>query len=163
MNNGVPTITSLSPPSAVVGSAGQTVTIIGTNFVSTSTVTYNSVAHTATFVDSTHLTISLSTGDLATAGAYPVVVTNPTPGGGTSNSVNFGVGNPIPAITSLSPSSALPGRRRRRSPSLVRASFDSTSTVTYNGVAHTAAFVDATHLTISLTTRLTKPRQGPTQ
>ncbi len=154
LNNGVPTITSLSPPSAVVGSAGQTVTIIGTNFVSTSTVTYNgpSPSHTATFVDSTHLTISLSTSDLETAGAYPVVVTNPTPGGGPSNSVNFGVGNPIPTITSLSPSSALLGAAAQTL-TITGTNFLSTpspSTVTYNSVAHTPTFVDAQHLTISL-------------
>ena len=152
LNNGVPTITSLSPPSAVVGSAGQTVTIIGTNFVSTSTVTYNgpSPSHTATFVDSTHLTISLSTSDLATAGNYPVIVTNPTPGGGSSTPVNFGVGNPIPAITGLSPSSANAGAAAQTL-TITGTNFLSTSTVTYNAVAHTAAFVDSQHLTISLT------------
>ena len=80
--NGVPTITSLSPSSALAGAAAQTLTINGTNFLSTSTVTYNGGAHTAAFVDATHLTIPLTTGDQATAGLYPVVVTNPAPGGG---------------------------------------------------------------------------------
>jgi hypothetical protein len=150
VNNGVPTITSLSPPSAVVGSAGETVTIIGTNFIAASTVTYNSVAHTPTPVDSTHLTISLSTSDLATAGDFPVVVTNPAPGGGSSSPVNFGVGNPIPAITSLSPSSALAGAAAQTL-TITGTDFMSTSTVTYNSVAHTLSFVDSTHLTISLT------------
>ena len=55
---------------------------MGTGFISTSTVTYNGVAHTATFVSSTQLTIMLSASDQATAGSYPVVVTNPAPGGG---------------------------------------------------------------------------------
>ncbi len=151
VNNGVPTITSLSPPSAVVGAAAQTLTINGTNFVSASTVTYNNVAHTATFVDSTHLTISLSTGDLATAGDYAVVVTNPPPVGGTSNSVNFGVGNPIPVITSLSPSSASAGAAAQ-TVTITGTNFLSDSTVTYNGAAHTATFVNATQLTIPLTT-----------
>ena len=54
-------------------------------------MTYNGVDHPATFVSSTQLTISLSTTDLATAGSYAVVVTNPTPGGGPSSGVDFAV------------------------------------------------------------------------
>jgi hypothetical protein len=87
----VPGISSLSPSSAPAGSAAQTLTITGTGFVSISTVTYNGAAHSATFVSSKQLTIMLSAGDQATAGSYPVVVTNPSPGGGTSNAVAFTV------------------------------------------------------------------------
>jgi hypothetical protein len=97
--NPVPSITSLSPSSATAGAAAQTLTINGTNFLSSSTVTYNSVAHTATFVNSTQLTISLTASDQATAGAYAVVVANPSPGGGASNSFTFTVNNPVPAIS----------------------------------------------------------------
>ena len=100
-NNPVPTITSLSPASATAGAAAQTLTINGTNFLSTSTVTYNAAAHAATFVNSTQLTILLSAGDQATAGTYAVVVTNPAPGGGASNAVNFAVTCPT---ATLSPS-----------------------------------------------------------
>src|SRR5258708_39472311 len=108
VNNPVPAITPLSPSSATAGAAAQTLTINGSNFVSTSTVTYNGVGHTATFVSSTQLTISLSAADQATAGTYPVVVTNPTPGGGASNSVNFPPNNPSPPPTPLSPPSTPP-------------------------------------------------------
>ena len=59
----------------------------------TSTVTFNGIAHTSTYVSASQLTISLATADLATAGTYPVVVTNPAPGGGSSSSVPFGVWN----------------------------------------------------------------------
>src|SRR5712692_8323205 len=149
VNNPVPAITTLSPSSATAGAAAQTLTINGSNFVSTSTVTYNGVGHTATFVSSTQLTISLSAADQATAGTYPVVVTNPTPGGGASNSVNFTVNNPVPAITTLSPSSATAGAAAQTL--IINGSnFVSTSTVTYNGVGHTATFVSSTQLTISL-------------
>ena len=92
----VPTITSLSPTAATAGAAAQTLTINGTNFLSTSTVTYKSVAHTPTFVSATQLKITLSTTDQATAGTYAVVVTNPAPGGGASNSLNFTVNNLVP-------------------------------------------------------------------
>ena len=84
VNNPAPTLSSLSPASAVVGATSQTLTLTGTNFLASSTVTYNGVGHAATLVSSTQLTISLSATDQATAGSYAVVVTNPAPGGGTS-------------------------------------------------------------------------------
>jgi hypothetical protein len=96
-SNPVPSISTLLPPSATSGAAVQTLTINGTNFLSTSTVTYNGVPHAATFVSTTQLTISLSANDQATVGTYPVMVTNPTPGGGPSNAVNFSVDKPISA------------------------------------------------------------------
>ncbi|MFZ0960039.1 MAG: IPT/TIG domain-containing protein, partial [Terriglobia bacterium] len=76
-SNPQPSLTSLSPSSAYPGAAAQTLTLIGTNFLSTSTVTYNGAGHAATFVSSTQLTIGLTAADEATAGSYAVVVTNP--------------------------------------------------------------------------------------
>jgi len=151
VTNGVPTITSLSPASAVVGAAAQTLTLNGTGFVSTSTVTYNSVAHTATYVSSAQLKITLSATDLATAGTYPVVVTNPAPGGGASNAVNFTVGNPVPSITGISPGSATAGAGATTL-TISGTKFLSTSTASFNRVAHTTTFVSATQVKITLST-----------
>ena len=149
VGNPVAAIISLSPASATAGAAAQTLTINGTNFVSTSTVTYNAAAHTATYVSSTELEITLSASDQATAGTYPVVVTNPTPGGGTSNSVNFTVGNPVPAITNLSPASTTAGAASQTL-TINGTNFVPTSTVTYNAVAHTPTYVSSTELEITL-------------
>jgi thermitase len=150
-NNPVPAINSLSPSSATVGAAAQPLTINGTGFLSSSTVTYNGVLHTPTFVSSTKLTISLSGPDQATVGNYAVLVTNPPPGGGSSNSVNFTVrsSNPVPTISSLSPSSATVGAATQTL-TINGTGFFSSSTVTYNGVLHTPTFVSSTRLTISL-------------
>jgi N-acetylneuraminic acid mutarotase len=90
-SNPVPSISQLQPNSLLAGSATQILTINGTGFLTTSTVTFNGIAHTSTYVNARQLTISLSTSDLETVGSYPVVVTNPTPGGGTSGAVNFTV------------------------------------------------------------------------
>ena len=149
VNNPAPTLTSLSPASAVVGAGSQTLTLKGTNFLPSSTVTYNGVGHAATFVSSTQLTISLSATDQATAGSYAVVVTNPAPGGGTSSALNFAVNNPQPTLTSLSPASAVVGAAAQTL-TLTGTNFLASSTVTYNGVGHTATFVSSTQLTISL-------------
>ena len=117
--------------------------------MSSSTVTYNSVSHNATFVSSTQLTIPLSESDQATAGSYGVIVTNPSPGGGASNSMNFAVNNPLPTITSFSPSSATVGAAAQTL-TINGTNFLSNSTVTYNSVSHTPTFVSSTQLTISL-------------
>ena len=145
----VPGITALSPASVTAGAAAQTLTITGTNFLSSSTVTYNAVAHTATYVSATELTIPLGASDQATAGTYAVVVTNPSPGGGASNSVNLTVNNPTPTVTTLSPSSANAGAAAQIL-TINGTNFVSSSTVTYNAAAHTATYVSATQLTIQL-------------
>ena len=145
----VPAITSISPSSATAGSAGQTLTINGTNFLSNSTVTYNGAAHAATYVSASQLTIQLSSSDQATAGTYAVVVTNTAPGGGASNSVNFTVDNPVPTIGSLSPTGAITGAANQTL-TISGTGFVPSSTVTYNGVTHTATYVSATQLTIQL-------------
>src|SRR5208337_4823753 len=151
VNNALPTITTLSPTSATAGAAAQTLTINGTNFLSASTVTYNGVAHPRTWVSSTQLTITLSTSDQATAGTYAVLVTNPAPGGGASNSMSFAVNNALPTITTLSPTSAAAGAAAQTL-AINGTNFLSTSTVTYNGVAHTPTWVSSTQLTITLST-----------
>ncbi|MGD0220931.1 MAG: IPT/TIG domain-containing protein [Terriglobia bacterium] len=148
-DNPAPTVSGISPTSATAGAAAGTLTITGTNFLSTSTVTYNGVGHTATFVSASELTISLTTSDQAAAGTYPVVVTNPAPGGGNSTAVNFTVNNLAPTISSLSPTSATAGAAEQTL-AINGTNFLSTSTVTFNNLGHTAAFVSATKLTISL-------------
>ena len=149
VNNLAPGISSVSPSAATVGTAAQTLTINGTNFLPTSTVTYNGAGHTATYVNSNRLTILLRASDQATAGTYPVVVTNPAPGGGASNPVNFTVNNLVPGISSLSPSAATVGTAAQTL-TINGANFLPTSTVTYNGAAHTATYVNSNRLTILL-------------
>jgi hypothetical protein len=99
INNPVPSITSLSPTQQAAGSGSQALTITGSGFVSGSTVTYNNAAHTASYAGGTQLAISLTPSDLATAGSFPVVVTNPQPGGGMSSAVNFNVVTGTPTGT----------------------------------------------------------------
>jgi hypothetical protein len=102
VNNPVPGITNLSPSSVTAGAASQTLIINGANFIAASTVTYNGVAHSASFVSATQLTITLSASDQAAAGSYPIEVSNPAPGGGASTAVNFTVLGPV---VSLAPAS----------------------------------------------------------
>ena len=89
--NPLPAITSLSPTTAAAGSQVQSLYVNGTNFLSTSTVTYNGVLHNSSLQSPTQIQIALAPNDVAATGSYPVVVTNPSPGGGSSAPVNFSV------------------------------------------------------------------------
>ena len=150
--NPVPAITQLSPASLPIGSAPQMLTISGAGFLASSTVTFNGIAHAAVFVSASQLTISLTSADLATAGNFPVVVTNPAPGGGASAPVDFTISseNPVPVITALSPAS-LPVDSAPQTLTINGTGFLASSTVTFNGIAHAAVFVSASQLTIALT------------
>ena len=102
-----PTITTISPNSAVAGGAAFTLTINGTNFVASSMVNFGGSAPATTFVNSTQLTAAIPAASIASTGTPAVTVTNPAPGGGTSNAINFTVtssASTVPTISFLSPS-----------------------------------------------------------
>ena len=102
VGNPLPTIRTdgggLSPGSVTVGSAFM-LTVNGTNFVNGSIIRFNGVSHAATFVSATQLKTQITATDTHTPGNLPVTVVNPSPGGGTSNAVNFTVSCPAIAIT----------------------------------------------------------------
>ena len=84
--NAVPFISSpLIPASAVPGGAGFTLTVNGVNFVSGATINWNGTPLTTSFVSSSKLTASVPASNVATAATAQIIVTNPAPGGGTSN------------------------------------------------------------------------------
>ncbi len=90
--NPAPVITGLSPSSALPGGPGFILTVNGTNFVNGSVVRWNGSNRTTTYVNSTRLTASVTSGDIAATGTASVTVLNPAPGGGVSNAVSFVVG-----------------------------------------------------------------------
>jgi YVTN family beta-propeller protein len=105
--NQTPTITSISPNTAAAGGAAFTLTINGTNFVASSMVNFGGAAATATFVNSMQLTAAIPASSIASAGTSAVTVTNPAPGGGTSNAMTFTITSPVvasvPMINSIFP------------------------------------------------------------
>jgi len=109
--NPTPTITSVSPISAIIGGAAFTLTVNGTNFISSSTVTFNGNVRVTTFISTTQLTAAIQASDIANVGTFEVTVINPAPGGGISNASVFAVqtSNPTPHIVALDPSGAAAG------------------------------------------------------
>ena len=90
--NPVPQVSSpLQPSAAVPGSAAFTLTVNGAGFIGSSVVRWNQTALVTTFVSASQLTAEVPASAVATAGTALVSVVNPTPGGGTSNPVQFEV------------------------------------------------------------------------
>jgi hypothetical protein len=105
----VPQITALQPSTVLAGSSGFNLLIIGKNFVPTSFVTVNSANRQATFQDNTDLQVAITPTDIAQAGTLMIAVVNPPPDGGTSNIVVLTAQNPVPAISTLVPTSVQAG------------------------------------------------------
>jgi YVTN family beta-propeller protein len=111
-SNPTPTITTISPNSAVAGGAAFTLTVNGTNFVAASMVNFGGSALATTFVNSTQLTAAIPAASIASTGTPAVTVTNPAPDGGTSKAINFTITsgvNSVPTIQVLFPSCAPAG------------------------------------------------------
>jgi hypothetical protein len=88
--NPIPLINQPLVPTAIKpGSAGFTVTVNGTGFVSGSVVKWNGNVRTTTFVSKSRLTASILSTDIAKANTASITVVNPSPGGGSSNVVFF--------------------------------------------------------------------------
>jgi len=95
-DNPAPTTTGISPTSKTAGDAEFTLTVNGTNFISSSIVRFNGANKTTTYVNSGQLTAIIPASDITSAGSYSVTVYTPTPGGGTSNAQTFTVDSSIP-------------------------------------------------------------------
>jgi hypothetical protein len=151
INAPVPVAGSLSPNSAVGGGAGLTVTVNGSNFVSTSVFRWKGAARTTTYVSATQLRAQITAADLATPGSALSSVYTPTPGGGASaTSMTFTINAPVPAVSSLSPASAIAGSTGFTL--IVNGSgFVTTSSVRWNGSARTTTYVSATELRAAIT------------
>ena len=84
IDNPVPSISSLQPHATAAGGSSFTLSVYGSNFVSTSQIKWNGSALTTTFDSGGKLSATVSAADIAKAGTAEVTVVNPTPGGGKS-------------------------------------------------------------------------------
>jgi uncharacterized repeat protein (TIGR01451 family) len=87
--NLIPSITTLIPNTASVGTGNTWLSVTGAQFIPGSVVTWNGVARTTVFVSSGQLRAAIPFGDMATAQTATVKVVNPAPGGGPSGAAAF--------------------------------------------------------------------------
>lgn len=159
-NNPAPGLTALQPDSVVAQGAAAAplvVTVSGSNLMEGSLAYWNGSQRPAQFVDSNTLQVTLSGGDLALPGSGAIYVTNPTPGGGQSNSLSFVISappaNPTPVLSAVLPS-ALTTQAMDSTPQTITvkgSNFTPDSEVYWNEVVRTTTFIDNTTLQVTLT------------
>jgi len=150
INNPIPTLTAISPSSITLLSAGSVLTLNGSGFVAASAVTWNGAYHASTFVSATQLQITVTAADVASVGKAQIAVVNATPGGGSSTATALPIVNPVPAITSLNPSSVAAGGSQPLTLTVNGTGFISSSVVQLNGAARPTTFVNGSTLTATL-------------
>jgi hypothetical protein len=144
--SGAPTVTSLTPTNGPQA-GGTSVQIAGTNFTTTNSVKFGTVNATSYVIDSPTQITAIA--PAATSfGSVSVTVTNPS---GVSAITGLGtyLYNPLaPGLTSLTPDHG--PTTGGTTVTLNGASFTPVSTVTLDGTALSATYVDATHLTATM-------------
>jgi hypothetical protein len=151
LKNPTPVVNSLSPNSANLGSGSRNVTITGSGFVNDSVARWNGSDRPTTFIDSSHLLVSLRSTDMTGSAGKYITVFNPEPKGGYSNAAFFtinGYVSPAPAksttpakSTNSAPSTSN-GNSNNNSGSVMGAQNSNTSTETenFNSLASNALF-----------------------
>jgi YVTN family beta-propeller protein len=151
--NPVPTVATISPIIVIAGAPAFTLTVNGANFVAASTVNFGGTSAPTTFVSSTQLTATIPSAAIASAGSAIVTVTNPAPGGGTSNGLDFTISpvafNPVPTVTTISPNTVT-AEGAAFTLTVNGTNFIPTSFVIFGGNAVTTTFVSSTQLTAAI-------------
>jgi uncharacterized protein (TIGR03437 family) len=146
-----PTVSSISPSSAMVGGPAFTLTVNGGGFILASQVNGLEGA-TTTYVSLNRLTASVPASAIANVGSFTIQVVNPGPLVSPQAPV-FTVTAPTPAITTLSPALVSPG-----GPDFTLtvngSNFLPTAIVDWNGAALPTTYVSASKLTAQVSAAL---------
>ena len=152
INYPAPQIQAISPTNALAGQPAFNLIVTGSNFTPSSSVLWNGSALTTLFSTTGQLTAQVLASDIQNAGTAMVSVSTPTPGGGTTLTLQFtinGAASPVPQVTSLSPSGVTTGNAQF-SLIVTGTNFVSQSIVTVNGSNRPSAFVDSTSLVATI-------------
>jgi 6-phosphogluconolactonase (cycloisomerase 2 family) len=141
----VPSLTAVTPPSAVAGGASLILGVAGSGFLPSSVVRWNGADRPTSFLGSSLLQVTIPGSDIAVAGTASITVFTPAPGGGTSNALSFPVSSPLPVASSLSPSSVIAGAADF-SLQVDGSGFVPNSVVRWNGADRPTTFASATRL-----------------
>jgi poly(3-hydroxybutyrate) depolymerase len=147
INNPIPAIASLSPTKATAGGAAFTLTVNGSDFVTSSSITWNGTTLAATYVSDSQITAQVPASSIANSGSVTVEVSNPAPGGGSSNAATFDItdNNPLPQLETLSPSAATVGGAAFTL-TVSGSDFVTDSVINWNGAALATHYISETSL-----------------
>ena len=120
-----PTLTAVTPSSVTIQATDLTVQLTGTGFTLNSAASINGKSIATSYNSSASLAATIPGSLLGQAGVLRLVVTNPPPGGGTSDPLTLPVLNPVPAISGVSPAKLTGDRQdavlsREKNSSMVR-------------------------------------------
>ena len=149
VTNPTVSVASVTPAGALVSAPATPIALVGTGFIPASTVAFNGVAIASTFVDGAHLSATIPAGSLGATGSFPVVVTNPAPGGGVSTPVSFQVVYPVPTATGIAPVAAVAGAATAQL-TVTGTGFFAATQVTFDNAPASTTLIDATHLGATL-------------
>jgi hypothetical protein len=82
----VPEVNNVWPEHLVIGSQSFEMVVVGSGFVTQTTVTWNGQNLVTSYLNPTHLLAAVPAANVNTAFNAQIKVVNPTPGGGTSAS-----------------------------------------------------------------------------
>jgi hypothetical protein len=146
----LPHIDSISPTGVFAGSGSFTLVISGSGFVAQSSVTVNGSNLAPSSVSSTTIQLAMPATDVAAVGTVNIAVVNPPPGGGTSNTMQLSVGNPVPVITAVSPASVAASATTAPVVGVTGTGFVTTSAILINGSARNTNVVSGTSVSTQL-------------
>lgn len=152
INLPVPVVSSLSPSSVPENSVTFTLSVIGSGFAPSSTITFNNLPRQTIFLSPSKLTTIVNPGDVSTPGTILVGVTTPAPGGGISQTVDLNVtatASPVPSILSITPTS-IPASGAVTTITINGSNFVPTSVVTVNGANRQTNYTSGVVLTVGL-------------
>jgi hypothetical protein len=149
VRNPLPAITSLSETETTAGQPSYTLRVSGTGFANNSEVRFNGAPRATRRVAAGTLEATLVEGDLRAAGTFNITVTNPAPGGGTSNALTFTIVNGVPEITLL-PSRGASAGRPGFTLYIHGRGFVAGSVVRWNGSDRATQYVSATRVTATI-------------
>jgi uncharacterized repeat protein (TIGR01451 family) len=144
------TVTSVAPAIVPAGAAATVVTVTGTNFLSSSSVQVAGVGQPTTFVSGTSLQATVPSSLLASANFLPIAVLNGTTTSATGTIVNLEIDNPVPVVSSFSPTTFSSGVSGV--PLVIAGTgFVSTSSAQISGSPRPTTYVSPTQLSVALT------------
>ncbi len=148
--NPVPAITAITPNPVTAGTGPLQLKVAGTNFVQTSVVRFNGQDRLTSFVSTSELSATITAADIANGGSAQIIVFNPPPAGGLSNALTLTINFAPPAITFVSPNSAVAGGPAFQL-SVFGANFAPNSVIRWNGQDRTTTQTSVTELSTQIT------------
>jgi hypothetical protein len=147
-----PHLTSISPSSALAATDSTvTIFVTGTGFVPQSIATLNGKNITTNFSSPISLQALVDGNDLVAPGTEEIAVINPAPGGGVSNQIPLAIRNPVPTITSVTPTSLQAGAAAQVIALAGTGFVNQFTSVTLNGAPLPTTISSTTAASISLT------------